>query len=82
MLTFRVEGDKVPLSWLSVQEHGQSPSVLLFLVKQHHLFAAREERGHGGCPSAGLGIPPWSSSLCCPGSHWDIPDLQTLLQPW
>lgn len=38
------------------------------------------------CPSAALGIPPWSSRLCCPGSHRDTPDrdtpdLQTLLQP-
>lgn len=24
------------------------------------------------CPSAALGIPPWSSRLCCPGSHRDI----------
>lgn len=37
-------------------------------------------------PSAALGIPPWSSRLCCPGSHRDTPDrdtpdLQSLLQP-
>lgn len=47
---------------------GRAPRCRLFLEKQHHLFAAREERGRGGlrgcwlCPPAGLRIPPWSSS--------------------
>lgn len=57
------------------------------MEKQHHLFAAREERGQGGLrgcvavPFSRTRDPTPEQQPCCPGSHRDIPDGQTLLQP-
>lgn len=66
---------------------GRAPRCRLFLEKQHHLFAAREDRGQGGlrgCVAVTFSRtrdPTPEQQPCCPGSHRDIPDCHSLLQP-